>query len=91
MLNILCYTLIDLIPIGTILFLHWKNFKMEAQKEYALDKNGDNNDELAQLDKSSKTDFSIKIAKSTNVTSHDDNPDEAAVMLPFMYQPGDEV
>ena len=35
-INVLSYTFIDLIPLGTIFYLHWKNFRNEAEKEYML-------------------------------------------------------
>ena len=37
LINVVCWLVIDLIPIGTIFYLHWKNFKIEAQKQYMLE------------------------------------------------------
>ena len=37
-INVVSYTFIDLIPICTIFYLHWQNFRKEAEKEYMLEK-----------------------------------------------------
>ena len=37
-INIVSYIFIDLIPISTIFYLHWQNFRKEAEKEYMLEK-----------------------------------------------------
>lgn len=62
MLNVVCYTLIDLIPIGTILFLHWKNYRYEAQKEYALGKSVTAVGTAVKNALTGNKDFSIKIS-----------------------------
>ena len=36
--NVVSYTIIDLVPLGTIFYLHWKNFRVESQKQYMLEK-----------------------------------------------------
>ena len=36
LINVVSYVFIDLVPIGTIFWLHWKNFREEAKKEYML-------------------------------------------------------
>ena len=50
LINVISYVLIDLVPIGTIFYLHWKNFREEAQKQYMLDKMQENADSLTKDD-----------------------------------------
>ena len=38
LINVVSFTFIDLIPICTIFYLHWQNFRKEAEKEYLLEK-----------------------------------------------------
>ena len=37
-INVVSFTFIDLIPIFVIFYLHWQNFRKEAEKEYMLEK-----------------------------------------------------
>lgn len=36
--NVTSYVFIDILPIGTIFYLHWKNFREESKKQYMLEK-----------------------------------------------------
>ena len=38
LLNVVSYIIIDLVPLGTIFYLQWKNFRVESQKQYMLEK-----------------------------------------------------
>lgn len=92
-LNVVSYTLIDLIPIGTIIFLHWRNYRKEAQKEYDLDKSGGDSTPVKNA-LAGNQDFFIKTASNATTVGattagddlHSENP-EVAVMLPFFSMP----
>ena len=39
--NVTSYVFIDILPISTIFYLHWKNFREESKKQYMLEKSTD--------------------------------------------------
>ena len=51
-INVLCYVFIDLLPIATIFYLHWKNFRKEVEKEHHLENIKQENDKRVSRENS---------------------------------------
>ena len=74
MINLLTWLLIDLVPIGTIFFLHWRNYRKESQKQTALAA-----EESSFFEESSLSQFEIK--HNWDMNSAEDDGQYSTVML----------
>jgi len=96
-INMVCYSFIDLIPIGNIFYLHWLNFRKEAEKEYMLEKSDrqsktKGNMSLEGAIAEGSTDFSIKKSHDTGDGNYIDDgasEDGAVLMMPTFTLPAE--